>query len=484
MKKDCPVDLIFMDSLQFLPSSLEKLVQAQDPNQFNLLKENFPDNTNFNLLIRKGVYPYSYITNFNIFGETQLPPPSAFYNDITEEDISPDEYQHALTVWNEFNIQDLGEYHDLYVKTDVLLLADVFENFRRLCQDYYNLDPTHCFTAPDLSWQACLKMTGVDLELFTDINMLLFIEQGVRGGVSMISQRYAKSNIPNTAEYDPSQASQYIMYWDANNLYGWAMSQPLPYGGFTWEKPEDFNCEIIKQLKPDATEGYIFQVDLEYPNHFHDLHDEYPLAPEPLLIKDNMLSQFAKDMLKEKKFHPSTKLTPNLYNKRKYVTHYINLQYYLQKGLKLTNIHKVLKFKQAPWLKPYINFNTEKRKNSKSTFEKDFFKLLNNAVFGKTIENLRKRKNIELCNTSVPAEKIFASPLYTNYKIFNENLAAVERVKSRVLMNRPVYVGFTILELAKVHMYKFHYEYIKKHIKIKPIYSSQIQIPLPITSQL
>ena len=462
IKNNCPVKLIFMDSLQFLPSSLEKLVQAQNPDQFNLLKENFPPTTNFNLLLRKGVYPYAYITDFSIFGDTELPPSRAFHNDLTGEDISPEDYVHAQNVWNAFNIQNLGEYHDLYVKTDVLLLGDVFENFRKLCLTYYDLDPTHCFTAPGLSWQACLKMTGVDLELFTDIDMLLFIEQGVRGGVSMVSHRHAKANIPNTAEYDSTQASQYIMYWDANNLYGWAMSQYLPYGGFKWVNSENFTTEDILQLKSDIEEGYIFEVDLEYPQHLHDLHNEYPLAPEPLEIKENMLSKQAKYMLKGKKFTPSTKLTPNLYNKTHYVTHYRNLQFYLQQGLKLTKIHKVLSFKQAPWLQPYISFNTDKRKNSKTTFEKDFFKLLNNAVFGKTIENLRKRRNIELCNSSIRAEKIVASPLYTDYKIFDENLAAVERVKSSILMNRPVYVGFTVLELAKVLMYSFHYNYMKK----------------------
>ena len=211
LKNDCPVQLIFMDSLQFLPWSLDKLVQAQDPLQFNLLKENFPNNTDFNLLLRKGVYPYSCITNFNIFGDTVLPPPSAFHNELTGDDILPEDYKHAQNVWEKFEIPDLGEYHDLYVKIDVLLLADVFENFRNLCHKFYDLDPTHCFTAPGLSWQACLKMTGVDLELLTDINMLLFIEQGVRGGVSMISQRYARANIPGEEGYNSSESSQYIM---------------------------------------------------------------------------------------------------------------------------------------------------------------------------------------------------------------------------------------------------------------------------------
>ena len=418
-------------------------------------------------MLRKGVYPYTYITDFSVFEDRQLPPPSAFYNNLTDEPISEADYKHAQTVWEKFNIQDLGEYHDLYVKTDVLLLADVFENFRKLCREFYDLDPTHCFTAPGLSWQACLKMTSVELELFTDIDMLLFIEQGVKGGVSMISHRYAKSNIPNTAGYDSSQSSQFIMYWDANNLYGWAMSQPLPYKEFKWVNPKDFTHEKILDLKPDAPEGFIFEVDLEYPHHLHDSHQEYPLAPEPLEIKESMLSTHAKHMLQERKYTPSTKLAPNLFNKTKYVTHYRNLQFYLQKGLKLQKIHKVLQFQQAPWLEPYIAFNTNKRKNAKSTFEKSFFKLLNNAVFGKMIENLRKRRNIELCNKPVRAEKIVASPLYTDYKIFDENLAAVERVKGSILMNRPVYVGFTILELAKLLMYQFHYNHIKETYKDK-----------------
>ena len=155
---------------------------------------------------------------------------------ITEED-----YAHAQTVWREFGLQNLGQYHDLYVLTDVLALADVFENFRDICLNYYGLDAVHFYTSPGLAWQAALKMTGVHLELLTDIDMHLFIEQGLRGGISTITHRHAKANNKDVPDYDPSQPSSHVTYLDANNLYGWAMSQALPVDGFRWLEDQEIH---------------------------------------------------------------------------------------------------------------------------------------------------------------------------------------------------------------------------------------------------
>ena len=185
----------FIDSFQFLPTSLEKLVgNLKEPDFKHLSKTFAPDK--LSLLLRKGVYPYDYVDSPIKLTETQLPPPSAFENTLTGESVSEKDYDHAQNVWQIFNIKSLGEYHDLYVLSDVLQLADVFENFREICLNYYELDPTHFYTSPGLAWQACLKMTGQKLELLTDLDMHLFIEKGLRGGISTITNRYSKANNP------------------------------------------------------------------------------------------------------------------------------------------------------------------------------------------------------------------------------------------------------------------------------------------------
>ncbi|CAL1296423.1 unnamed protein product [Larinioides sclopetarius] len=204
---------------------------------------------------------------------------------------------------------------------------------------------------------------------------------------------------------------------------------------------------------------------MEYPSELHDLHNSYPLAPERINITPDNLSPTALEILSEMNMRPATKsekLVPNLCNKKNYVLHYRNLKLYIQLGLKLVKILRILKFRQTPWLKAYINFNTEQRKQAKTTFEKDFFKLLNNAVYGKTMENLRNRIKFDIVQTKKKAEKLVASPAFHSFTIFDENLVAVQRKLTRLYFNRPIQVGFNILELSKVLMYDFHYNIILK----------------------
>ena len=362
-----------------------------------------------------------------------------FYSKLTGEGISDEDYEHAKKVWKVFGMKTLQDYHDLYNVTDVLLLADVFENFRKICLDNYKLDPAHYFTAPGLAWDACLKITGVELELLTDIDMLLMIEEGIRGGVSMISNRYGKANNKYMGEsFNEKEPSKYILYLDANNLYGWAMSKPLPTHGFEWIK--------VDELETWELHSCILEVDLEYPKSLHDLHvhNDYPLAPEQIVV--NKVS----------------KLIPNLGNKKKYVLHYENLKQYLRLGLKLTHIHRGIKFKESPWLEKYISLNTKLRTEAKNEFEKDFFKLMNNAVFGKTMENIRNRVDIKLVNNKKQAEKLGAKPNYKHCNIFCEDLVAIHMKKTKLDFDKPVYLGMCILDLSKTLMYDFHYNYIKQ----------------------
>ena len=226
----------------------------------------------------------------------------------------------------------MREYHDLYLKSDVLLLADVFESFRKTCQKNYKFDPAWYYTAPGLSYDAMLKTTRVSLDLLTDIDMAMMIEKGIRGGVSMITTRHSEANNKYMGNYDPKKPSKYIQYLGANNLYGWAMSQPLPTGDFKWMTP--------KQLDNWYTHSCILKVDLEYPQELHDLHDDYPLAPERVTI------------------NKVEKLIPNFRDKEKYVIHYQVLKQYLNLGLKVTKVHRGIKFREEPFMKKYIDVNT------------------------------------------------------------------------------------------------------------------------------
>ena len=455
--------LTFIDSFQFMSSSLDELVSNLPAEALKYTNKRF-QKEKLNLMTRKGIYPYDYMDSFEKFNKTELPTKEEFYSILNNEHISDEDYSHAQNVWNTFQLQTMGEYHNLYLKSDILLLADVFENFRKTCLQYYKLDPCHYFTSPGLSWDAMLKMTNIQLELMTDIDMFQFVEKALRGGVSYIANRYGKANNKYMSEYDENKPSKYIMYLDANNLYGWAMSQYLPTGGFKWLTEKQINKINLDQYNEDSNKGLLIEVDLEYPKELHDLHNDYPLAAERVCVNNNMLSKYCKRIAA--KYNISTglvhKLIPTLSNKEKYVLHYRNLQLYLDLGLKVNKVHRVLEFNQSPWLKQYIQFNTLKRTQAKNSFEKDFFKLMNNSVFGKTMENIRKRVDVRLITDEKKLLKMVSKPTYVSSKIFNENLVAVHKIKETLTLNRPAYVGMCILDLSKTLMYNFHYNYIKK----------------------
>ena len=454
--------LTFIDSFQFMSSSLDKLVSNLPKESLIYTSQKFKGKE-LDLMSQKGVYPYDFMDSFDKFNE-KLPPKEEFYSILNDEHISDEDYEHAQNVWNTFNLKNMGEYHDLYLKSDILLLADVFENFRKTCLQYYKLDPCHYFTSPGLSWDAMLKMTKMQLQLMTDIDMFQFIEKGMRGGTSYIANRYGEANNKYMKTYDEKAPSKYIMYLDANNLYGWAMSQYLPNGGFRWMTENQINKINLSKYSENSKKGLILEVDLAYPEELHDLHNDYPLAPEKVKVGEKMLSEYCQKIAS--KYNISTglvhKLIPTLSNKEKYVLHYRNLQLYTDLGLKLTKVHRVLEFNQSPWLKEYIDFNTEKRTNAKNAFEKDFFKLMNNSVFGKTMENIRKRVDVRLVTDENKLLKMAAKPTYVSSKIFNENLVAVHKIKETLTLNRPAYVGMCILDLSKTLMYDFHYNYIKQ----------------------
>ena len=276
------------------------------------------------------VYPYEYMSSFERFNEDKACAGKYFYSSTKDKKISEDgkisdghvsieDYMVCEKIWDKFNMKNMGDYHDYYLKKDILLLADVFEKFIDTCLKYYELDPCHYFSAPGLSWDAMLKMTGVKLEKISGIDQYLFFEKGTRGGISYIAKRYAKADNKYTCDYDPNKQSTFITYLDKNNLYGWTISKYLPYGEFEWLKNVDELDIMSVNKKSDV--GYILEVDLKHPKELHKLHNDYPSAPEKLTVTNDILSKYCKSIADkyEIKVGDVNKLIPNLGNKTKYV---------------------------------------------------------------------------------------------------------------------------------------------------------------------
>uniref|UniRef100_A0A1B0FM91 DNA-directed DNA polymerase n=1 Tax=Glossina morsitans morsitans TaxID=37546 RepID=A0A1B0FM91_GLOMM len=257
-----------------MPSSLQELSEYLSDTDLIVVKSIYNSDNDLNLMKRKGVFPYDYLDSIDRLQETQLPPRSCYSNKLINEECSVDDYEHARKVWNTFQCRTLGDYLLLYLKVDVLLLCDVFENFRKVCKNIYKLDPSQYYTTPGLSWDAMLKTTEIELELFTDIEQYNFIARGIRGGIIQCSKRYSLANNKYVSDYDPTQESNYLIYLDVNNLYGYTMSQCLPYKNFKWmTNLENFN---LHEVKDGSQIGYILEVDLEYPSSLHDYHNDLP----------------------------------------------------------------------------------------------------------------------------------------------------------------------------------------------------------------
>ncbi|CAJ0838645.1 13078_t:CDS:2, partial [Entrophospora sp. SA101] len=466
----------YIDSMQFMNSSLAKLAdnlgavkcKDTDCNHYHRIDKDRCIGTLANhkitkqyyekigyspeqiaLVCSKGELPYDYIDSDDRFNETELPPIEAFGGKLNGK-ITQEAYEHAQKVWKEFGCRNLGEYHDLYLKTDVLLLTDIFTKFRETSMKHYGLDPAHYVSAPALSWDAMLKMTGVEIELFTEISMHDFVEKAKRGGIAMAVHRYFKANNPRMGDdYDPSQPTTWISYVDANNLYGWAMSQFLPIGKYKWlatravlNNRKDLQKRYLKMIlntKADSPRGYFLNIKAHFPSKLHDYLNDLPPAVENVAIKKNQLSPYNNKIVEDLdggRFSEIKKLVTHLGPRENYVIHYQELQYYVKLGMVVDEVTEILSFDQTNWLAPYIKLNTELRQKAENDFEKDFFKLMNNSVYGKTMENYGR----QLSNTLIGAHMGQAS----------------------VVLNKPIIVGASVLGLSKLHMYQFWYGYVKE----------------------
>jgi len=455
--------LNFIDTFNFMQSGLDKLISNVPDDKKHFIRQLSKNDEHFKIMTKKGYFPYEW---FDCIDKLKIPikdlKKEHFDNQLTLSKITEEKWKEVLNIIDKLGITTFEEYHDFYLNIDVNGLADVFENFRNTSLQYYKLDPCHYVGTPSFGWDAMLLMTNIKLELLKDIDMYLFYEKGIRGGQSVIFSKYEKANNKYMKDFDPSNEKSYISYLDANNLYGWAMCKKLPFGCFEWYDLLTYN-DIMQYKEEDNEYGYTLEVDLHYPIELHDSHNDYPLAPEKLKLKH------------------CEKLCGTFYDKNNYVIDIRNLKLYLELGMKLKQIHRVIRYKHSYWLKQWIDFNTEKRQQSKNDFEKDYFKLMNNAVFGKTMENVRDRIDIKVAFDDDYQRKYQSKPNYNSTKPFEKDgkqFSVIQLSKLKVKLDKPIYAGFSILDLSKYHMYNFHYNVMK------PKYQDKIKLLMTDTDSL
>ena len=454
----------FLDSFEFMASSLASLVNnLESLPETQKLKKEYPKLSDATIT-RKGVFPYSYFTSMNVLNETKLPCIDKFRNDLTGDDCSPEDYEYALKAWDEFECETLGDYMTAYLKLDVYLLSDVFETFRKKALSEDQLDPVHFFSLPHMSYTSAFKMTRETIHLLDDYEMFTLFERGIRGGLTGVNKHHVKAR-----KCDGFYSI--LQYYDQNNLYGSALSQYLPHSNFKWVEEEQLrqfeNADNILSLGDYDSTGYVFDIDLIYPDEIKDATKDFPLAPESDYVTEEMFSPFMKRFYELLNNQPSSrfkshrKLLLNQFDKENYVVHYRLLKFYLEMGMKIKKINCAIQFTQKPFLKPYIDYNSKKRANAKNPFEKDYNKLKNNALFGKTMENVRKRMKFKLITDAERAEKLMRSPLFMDHVFIDEDICGMKLFKDSVLLSKPIYIGQAVLDFSKLEMYHLYYKILK-----------------------
>jgi hypothetical protein len=322
---------------------------------------------------------------------------------------------------------------------------------------FSGLDPAHYISLPSFAFDVMLYTTKAHIKYLSDINMVHFIDSAIRGGLSFINTRHFRADNP---------AEEEIVYIDANNLYGVAQMCLLPYDNIRWVPEDRFNRFDWLTIDTESNQGYILEVDLDYPEHLHDLHSNFPLAPETVEVSYSDLSPYSQDVyfeLNSCRTYRDRKLLSSLNGKKNYITHFKNLKLYLQLGMQLKRVHRVLCFRQKALFAPFIEKCTQARQQSKTKFEQDQFKKLANSVYGKTIQNVRNYSKSLFVRDIDGFLKYTSDIFFKSYYIIDENLVQINMIVNRIIHDRPTYIGFTILELSKHHMFNFFYNVLLRN---------------------
>ena len=420
----------------------ESLLNYMGENDIKILKIGFPDKWKF--LTKKLADPYEYFNSVNDYKKpVNKLKKEHFFSKL--KNICPDdeEIQRTMDIIKKFKIKNGEELTEIYLKSDVLLLACVFEKFIKVSVNEFGINPLYCVSLPGYTWQCGLKYTGKNLQTLQDKDMILLLENIIRGGISsVVGDRYIKSD-----------EIIKILYIDANNLYGHSMSELLPYDEIKFDN--DVKLEDILNTPDDSDIGYFVEVDLIYPDNIKEKTTNFPFAPRNEKINPDKLNDYMKE-IKPDSYIQTSKLICDWSNKRNYLLHHRMLNFYIRHGMIVDKVHEIISFKQSKWLEKYINFNTQKRNQAVNDFEKDFYKLLNNAFYGKTIENFRNRLKIKFVKKDDYREIIKQQSKLTFKGIHKsyENCYSYTIKQNEVLMDKPIYLGFTVLELSKLLMYE------------------------------
>ena len=475
----------FKDSAQFLHSSLSELVGNLEMSDLIHTKSAFPSeaqshlefygesNKVHSLINAKGVFPYEWFDTVQKLESRSLPSQESFRDRLNIAECSDIEYMHAQKAWEVFGCNTFCDYMLSYLKLDVHQLADVFEKFRDLALHEDGLDPAHYFTLPGFTLDSALKMCKTELNLLDTVEKYEYVESGIRGGCTFVNKHHIMINSEELYpdEYNPSSAQREMMYVDANNLYGHALTEPLPIGEGTWmEEYAEFQDKdwILTQDFVNCDYAYLVDVDLIYPPKLHDETCSLPLAPEKMVIPTTYHSEFMKKLVESeygegKQRRPTTKLLLTQFDKPNYVVHARLLQFYVKMGMKIERVNRVLRFRQSRVFKKYIEYNSMKRMQASNDFEKDFYKLKNNALYGKTVENKRRRMRFCLASTPEEVMKYSSNPSFNDCIIFNEHLVGCHLLRERIILDKPIFIGQTVLDIAKLIMYELYYVKLKKY---------------------
>ena len=468
---------IFLDSGEFMKSSLHSIVEsmkqvgstigsAGQAVAFPLLFEHLSGNAEkYDAMSGKGVFCYDFLDSEEKLQLNLLPMKEDFYDSLHKKHISDEDYEHAKRVWQVFHCRTLKDYLRIYLESDVLLLADCFERFRDLSLKYFKMDVAKFLTLPHFAYHAMLRYTGVTLDVLDDIEMIQWLRRSVRGGVASIMHRYARANMPEMGEdFKREEPRREILALDCTNLYGHALCQSLPEKNYRWLSPPEIENLDLMAIPKDSVEGYILSVDLAYPPELHQWHSMYPLAPDKRSVPPALWSprthQSAMELEDAAFFKPTEeKLIPDLLDKDDYVVHYQNLQFYLKHGLRLKRIRRVLAFQQSAWLAGFVDFITEQRKLAVSEFESSFWKLIVNSIFGRLLMDKGKHINMKLVSQEKQFTRYASKPTFKSVTFYDKSFVGVQMMPSNIVIDNPIAVGYTCLELSKLHMYKFHYNY-------------------------
>lgn len=424
------LQVTFKDTFNYLATSIAKLVKQVE--KWRYTPEIDRDD--------KGTFPYKWFDDFDKLTHNQLPPLCDWYNDITQTNIDP---RPAYDLWKREKFNTFSDFHNYYMKCDVLQLADIFEEFRESCLNSFNLDPVYFQGAPSFTWQLSLKQAADKMFIIPDVSVYTDIQQNIRGGIAQVMHRYV--NI----EKNPDEC---ILFLDVNSLYSKCMTYKLPTNYMGKINTLDPNWQSMYGQNYDLTA--ILCVDLTYPAHLHDNHIAYPLAPHKY----------------------DGRLCTTFLDKIKYLCHVDALNFYVNEGLIITKFHYGYLFKQDYILKDYVNANIDKRRATSSPPLKTLYKLLNNSLYGKTCENKFKYRKFEVHNE----EKGWKGKINrylsnaVNWLPINDKVL-IEKKNTHVKLDKPIQIGFAVLELAKLELYKFLFNVQSvcddNEIAVQPLYT-------------